>query len=133
MAKCCGAGSVPPIPNSISEDLDLEPNEVQQLMLDKLAWGDIFNINFQRSIQGRMMMTMSFSTMWRHSGVHRQCSEIQENERSVACADCTVCIFCFRCDVFSHWLWLLKMQIYKYALKRVVYDSDVSYQHLYQN
>ena len=25
-------------PDSISKDLDLEPNEVQQLMLDKLAW-----------------------------------------------------------------------------------------------
>ena len=33
----CGRRSTT-YPNSISKDLDLEPNEVQQLMLDKLAW-----------------------------------------------------------------------------------------------
>ena len=27
-----------PYPDSISKDLDIEPNEVQQLILDTLAW-----------------------------------------------------------------------------------------------
>ena len=49
------AGDPPPIPtDNISNDLDLEPNEVQHFKLDKLAWRIyICNSSFQHSVQGR--------------------------------------------------------------------------------